>query len=286
MKKYNALAFIALFSIVAALPFYALQESARMESAKVNLSKQRVEDAAVIFVENCAYCHGTLGQGLGAMPALNNPAFTEADTDKLFDLIARSTHGSSMASWHVEEGGVLSTYEVEGLVTLIHEADWEVVDAVANSRMVAYTEPATPKVNLTALEATSGSEDPHECQACHEEPVIHADRFGLNCARCHGLESWKPALLTRHTFFLDHGGEGKVACQTCHATTYSEHTCYGCHDNHTEEQMKTAHADLDILEIDNCVQCHPTGQEGEANQLRAAGSAALPDDVLVNNSQR
>ena len=281
MKKYDIVALLALLIIIAVLPFYALREPSRMAAAQTGLREQRVEDAATLYVENCAFCHGTLGEGLGAMPALANPNLAKADPGKLFNVIAGSTHGSNMAAWHVEEGGILSTYEVEGLVTLIREADWNAVDKLASSRAVAFSEPTIATADLTQLEGMS--QDPHECRACHEEPAVHADRFGLNCARCHGLEAWKPALLIRHTFLLDHGGQGKVTCQTCHTTTYSEHTCYGCHD-HTPEQMETVHAELDIFEIDNCVQCHPTGQAGEANQLRA-GSTALPNDVLVNNQR-
>ena len=180
-----------------------------------------------------------------------------------------------MAAWHIEEGGVLNTYEVKGLVALIHKVDWGIVSKMATSRVVEFVEPVIADVDLTAL--GSGNEDPHECRACHEEPTVHADRFGLNCARCHGLEAWKPALLTRHTFLLDHGGDGKLTCNTCHTMTYSEHTCYGCHD-HTPEQMETVHTEQDIVDITNCVQCHPTGQEGEGNQMRASLTPPQPRD--------
>jgi len=278
MKVYNALALIALLSIVVLVPFYATREPARMKAAQVALSQQRVRDAAVLYLEDCASCHGTLGQGLGAMPALNNPAFARAEAGKLYNAIAGASHGSSMAAWHMAEGGILTTYEVESLVTLIRAADWQTVDAMAAGRTTTYAEPALAKTDITALDTMTG--DPHECRACHEEPAIHADRFGLNCARCHGLEAWKPALLTRHTFTLDHGGEGKIACETCHITTYSEHTCYGCHD-HTQAQMETVHAELDIFEIANCVTCHPTGEAGEGAYW-SANATPVPDDVLVN----
>ena len=184
-----------------------------------------------------------------------------------------------MAAWHMAEGGILTTYEVESLVTLIRQADWQTVSAMAAGRPTESAAPKLASTDLTQIDKMSG--DPHECRACHEEPAVHADRFGLDCSRCHGLESWKPALLTRHTFALDHGGEGKVACQTCHTTTYSENTCYGCHDHHTEEQMITVHAELDITEIANCVSCHPTGEPGEGAYW-SASVAPVPDGVLVN----
>ena len=280
MKTYNALALIALLMIIALVPFYAVRESARMETAQSALSQQRIRNAAALYLEDCASCHGTSGQGLGVMPALNNPAFAEAEAGKLYSAIAGASHGSGMAAWHMSEGGVLTTYEVESLVTLIREADWQIVSTMAAGQTTEYTEPVLVSADLVQIDTMSG--DPHECRACHEEPAVHADRFGSNCARCHGLESWKPALLNRHTFALDHGGEGKVACETCHTTTYSEHTCYGCHD-HIEAEMETIHAELDITEITDCMTCHPTGEAGEGNVYwSASATPTLPDGVLVD----
>jgi hypothetical protein len=113
-----------------------------------------------------------------------------------------------------------------------------------------------------------GTGDPHDCVACHEEPEVHASRFGLNCASCHTLAAWKPALLTRHTFLLDHGDEGKQACQACHTDSYVEYTCYQCHD-HEPGQVQEAHAAVDIPEYEACADCHPTGEPGEAGDMVA-----------------
>lgn len=280
MGKYNALAIIALLVIIALVPFYAVREAARMEAAQVALSQQQIRTAATLYLEDCASCHGTSGQGLGAMPALNNPAFAEAEAGKLYNAIAGASHGSGMAAWHMAEGGILTTYEVQSLVTLIRKAAWQTVSAMAVARTTEYTEPKLASTDLAQIDTMTG--DPHECRACHEEPAVHADRFGLNCSRCHNLEAWKPALLNRHTFALDHGGDGKVACETCHTTTYSENTCYGCHD-HTEADMETVHAELEIDEIANCVSCHPTGEAGEGNiYWSASATPPVPDGVLVN----
>jgi hypothetical protein len=199
------------------------------------------------------------------MPALNNPALAAADRDVLYATIAHAPHGSVMSTWHVDDGGGLNGYQVESLVTLIRNGDWSRVDQLAMARGYEPPEPAVPEVELATMDATG--EDPHECRACHEEPEVHAERFGLNCSRCHTLQAWKPALLTRHAFFLDHGGDGKVACQTCHTETYAENTCYECHD-HEPGQMRVVHVEEEaISEYENCVQCHPTGVEGEAASL-------------------
>ena len=264
MNKYTIVSLIALLIVVAALPVYALYESGRMDGAKVALSERYVAEGADMYVESCASCHGADGTGIGAMPALNNPNLAKADRDVLYDTIAHSPHGTAMSAWHVDEGGALNSFQVEGLVTLIMSADWNEVSRLATVKGFRERAPADPNADLARME--SGGDDPHECRACHEEPEVHAERFGINCSRCHTLEAWKPALLLRHTFALDHGEKGKVACQTCHTVTYSENTCYGCHD-HDPTDMQAVHEAEGIFELEPCSECHPTGVSGEAERL-------------------
>jgi hypothetical protein len=118
--------------------------------------------------------------------------------------------------------------------------------------------------------------DPHQCISCHEEPEVHAERFGLDCVRCHSLAAWTPASLTRHTFRLDHGNQGTVACETCHIDSYAENSCYECHD-HKPNEMAEVHQRENIFDIANCIRCHPTGEPDEAqyymNNTLAASSA-------------
>lgn len=267
MKIYNALALLALTTLVVLLPVYGLHESERMAQADTLLEAQYVADAAALYLTNCAACHGFDGRGLGAMPALNKTALAEASYEVLYRTIAYSPHGSAMAAWHVEEGGTLSSYQVKGLVTLIRASAWDQVSFLAQAQNLALD--PIQAVALADLEP-AGNEDPHECRACHEEPAIHAERFGMNCARCHGLQAWKPALLTKHTFPLDHGGD-QLACQTCHVTTYAGYTCYGCHD-HQPAAMEAAHDDLEAPELESCASCHPTGELVEASGLQARTS--------------
>lgn len=106
---------------------------------------------------------------------------------------------------------------------------------------------------------------PAGCVGCHEEPAIHAGLFGLDCVRCHSTAAWTPAQLTRHTFPLDHGDEGQIPCETCHTQSYTIYTCDDCHD---PAEMREEHADEGIFEIENCVECHPTGTKDEAKELQ------------------
>ena len=264
MKRYNAIGLVALLVLIAAFPIYAYLEPGRMDDAQAVLRQEFVAEGATIYVENCAACHGAEGEGLGAMPALNNPALASADHDLLYATIAHSPHGTIMSAWHTDEGGRLNSLQVESLVALIMNGGWSGARDLAVARGFSSPTPVAPEVELATME--SGEGDPHECQACHEEPAVHAERFGLNCSRCHTLEAWKPALLLRHTFALDHGGEGQVACQTCHTHNYSANTCYECHD-HQPADMQTLHAGEGIFELQPCEACHPTGASKEAQQL-------------------
>lgn len=279
MNKYDLISLISLLILVIALPIYMVVESDRMGRTQALLQKQFVEEGAVTYVENCVSCHGPSGEGIGVMPAINT--LNSAEYDELYQTIAHSPHGSPMAIWHVDEGGLLNSYQVEGLVTLIMTDDWSQVKTLATERGFDFPTPVAPMTAMAMLEL--GKEDPHECYNCHEEPEVHIGQFGLNCARCHTLQAWKPAMLNRHTFFLDHGDEGQVACQTCHTYTYSDYTCYGCHD-HTPEEMQEVHVREDVPEFEfkvyfpypwerivvrvGCADCHPTGQSGEAERLR------------------
>jgi len=102
-----------------------------------------------------------------------------------------------------------------------------------------------------------------ECIACHAEPAVHAGLFGLDCARCHTVTAWTPAQLTSHTFPLDHGSSVALACETCHTDTYTTYTCYNCHE-HVPADIRDEHVDEGINDFEDCVACHPTGREDEA----------------------
>ena len=265
MNRYTAIGILSLLIIIVALPIYATRESARMEQTAITLRQKRVDDGSILYVKNCAPCHGAAGEGIGAMPALANHNLAQADHQALFKVISRAAHGSTMAAWHVEDGGILNDYQIDDLVYLIRFADWPQVSMVADDLGFVPVVLSTAESGIAYMEG-EGEADPHQCVACHEEPIVHADKFGINCARCHSTQAWVPALLTKHTFPLDHGSEEQLACQTCHVVNYFEHDCYQCHD-HELEPMEAVHLDESIADLANCAQCHPTGVEGEAASL-------------------
>jgi len=265
MNRYNFLSVIGLLVLIIAIPFYALQEQGRLSEAQDDLKAQYIQNASILYLEFCADCHGSTGEGIGLNPALNRLGLSQADPDMLFQIIARAAHGSSMASWHLSEGGVFNDYQIRELVTLIRFADWSQIDQMATEQGLDFEGFATNKIEDISTTMLN-EQDPHQCIACHEEPKVHADSFGPDCVRCHTLTEWVPASLTRHTFRIDHGNEEEVACETCHIETYTENTCFECHD-HKSEQMAEIHEPEGIAKFDNCIACHPTGEAGEGGEI-------------------
>jgi hypothetical protein len=109
-----------------------------------------------------------------------------------------------------------------------------------------------------------------DCVACHEEPDVHLDQFGTDCAACHTAQAWAPARLLQHAFPLDHGSRAEVECQVCHPANYVAYTCYDCHE-HDAGEVERKHSEEGISDFAECVECHPTGREGE-------GAHGAPED--------
>ena len=98
-----------------------------------------------------------------------------------------------------------------------------------------------------------------DCVACHDEPAFHAGQFGTDCAACHSTAAWTPAEFNgQHSFPLSHG-DG-ATCATCHPSSFTAYTCYGCHE-HDEADVREEHLEEGIADFQNCMECHPTGEE-------------------------
>lgn len=106
---------------------------------------------------------------------------------------------------------------------------------------------------------------PQVCAACHAEPQVHLGAFGTDCAACHSTATWQGATFN-HTFPLNHGESGNIACRTCHVTTdFKAYTCYGCHE-HEPQRVQAKHLEEGIRDFQDCARCHPTGREKEGQR--------------------
>jgi mono/diheme cytochrome c family protein len=151
MHRYLWAGFVALLLMIVALAFYSAREEDRLARAQADLRVQAVGSAAAIYVENCAVCHGATGEGIGTMPALASDGLRDSDYDELFKVIARGRYGTAMTGWHQDEGGMLTTYEVDQLVALIRYADWGEVRELAAQRGMIPAALAVPEVSAEQL---------------------------------------------------------------------------------------------------------------------------------------
>ena len=181
MNRYKITSLLALLILVVALPIYVLSEPDRMAQAQVSLRQEFVSDAAIMYVENCAVCHGAAGEGIGPIPALDDPALWTADYDFLYKTIARGRYGTTMAGWHVDEGGVFNDYQVDELIALIRYVDWPLVGELAAVQGLIPPTLPVPQVEDDFLA---------EIAALDAEGGVWAEGIHLyanNCTVCHGV---------------------------------------------------------------------------------------------------
>ncbi len=106
-----------------------------------------------------------------------------------------------------------------------------------------------------------------QCDSCHVNPndALHQKIEG-NCSSCHTQERWTPATFDHEKYFRfdrDHTTE----CSTCHMNDdYINYTCYGCHE-HSRSKIREEHVEEGIFDYENCVECHRSGDEDEAEYL-------------------
>lgn len=103
------------------------------------------------------------------------------------------------------------------------------------------------------------------CETCHAPPPDSLHRhITAGCAQCHTTKAWSPGA-------FDHGrhfrleGEHAAPCATCHVNNdFKRYTCFGCHE-HTPANIRSAHAEEGIRNLENCVRCH-RGGDGEGRE--------------------
>jgi mono/diheme cytochrome c family protein len=174
--------------IAVGLLLYAWQEPDRIVMAQEDQLASDLDEAMILYAENCSVCHGIAGEGIGSTPALDSTALRGSDYDSLYKIISRGLFNTAMPAWSVEDGGPLSAYQLSELVSLIQAGDWVAVqDRVVNLGL-APTVPFTSEPDQAALEelvlieggdllAQGISLYAQECVACHG-----ADGLGTSLA--------------------------------------------------------------------------------------------------------
>lgn len=106
-----------------------------------------------------------------------------------------------------------------------------------------------------------------QCNSCHSNPgdALHQKIKG-NCAQCHTIEAWTPATF-EHDEYFRFDRHHPADCEKCHVQNdYSTYTCYGCHE-HSRSKIRSEHVEEGIYDYENCVECHRSGDEHEAEYL-------------------
>ena len=179
---------IATFLIIFGLTFYFLSEPTRLETAQAEQLQTDIDEAMTLYAENCSVCHGIAGEGIGSIPPLDSPGLRETDADTLSKILARGLYGTSMPAWSKEDGGPLSDYQINELVDLIHNENWDTVqDRVVNlglAPLIPFAAEPDPEI-LEELAGIPGGDVlargitlyAQECVACHG-----ADGLGTSLA--------------------------------------------------------------------------------------------------------
>jgi len=169
---------IATLMIAAGLLLYAFNEPGRLEIAQAAQISYDLDDAMTLYAQNCAVCHGLSGEGIGATPALDNPALRDSDPKSLFKIISRGLYNTAMPAWGLEDGGPLSEFQMDQLVILIQAGNWqETKDRVVNLGLAPLV-PFTTEADPTVLETVKNLADgeilaqgltlySNQCVACH-----------------------------------------------------------------------------------------------------------------------
>ena len=193
----------------------------------------------------CADCHA----GAASMEDLKGTAqecfACHADQDS-----HRGEYGQDCAACHTAEGWIPASFD--------HSVSAFPLEGMHLSLACGQCHRSGPAG--MAFEGTPG-----ECADCHAEPAYHMGLLGADCAACHTAEGWSPARFEgRHSFPIDHGESGRSACRTCHPDRLEVYSCYGCHE-HSPGEVAAEHQEEGIGDFQDCMRCHPTGQEKEGD---------------------
>jgi len=144
--------------LIAAFPLYRLYEPARRTDAREMQAAFLADLGGEIFNGQCAGCHGQEGRG-GLGPAIGSKDFLEAvDDSQISQLIALGVPGTEMVAYSSDNGGPLTSTQIESVATYLRSLE---PDAVAN-----------PQWQKPLADANLSGQD----------------LYGLACSRCHGVD--------------------------------------------------------------------------------------------------
>ncbi|HDD61423.1 MAG TPA: c-type cytochrome [Chloroflexi bacterium] len=105
--------------LIGALGIIWMNETPRMDHQAEEVMKESVLRGREIYIEQCAFCHGSTGQG-EAGPALNNKEYLESVSDRImFETVSAGRPGTIMPAWAQGNGGPLTDEGIRDLVNFM-----------------------------------------------------------------------------------------------------------------------------------------------------------------------
>lgn len=139
--------------ILVAFQVYLLREPGRIADVLAADRSAQVARGEKLFADNCATCHGKLGEGdMG--PALNDKKFLKGTDDGvIFSLVGSGVPGTGMPSWSQTHGGPFTDEQIRDVVSYVRHWEATAPDVV---KTVPTPDPADGKLIFQAT-----------CYACH-----------------------------------------------------------------------------------------------------------------------
>ena len=177
----------SLLIIVSVLGYYILNEPTRLVQAQGDVLAVQLDEAMTLYAENCSVCHGLKGEGIGATPPVDNPAVLTMTYEESSKTVERGRYETAMPAWAIKDGGPLSDYQINELVTLILHGDWQVTgDRVVNlgfAPLIPFTTEPDPILFAEIGNLPDG--------ATLQTAVM---LFAENCVACHGADGLGAAI--------------------------------------------------------------------------------------------
>lgn len=181
MRALRWISFLATCAIVTLLAYNIGREPLRQEQAAASYHAAALAGGTDLYALHCARCHGAAGEGLGAYRALNQDFIASKPAGELYTVIHYGRYATDMAAFGLDQGGALTATQINDLVVMLQNAEWESVAA-----------------RVAALGYTPTEEDIRAAQEAAQRTALilgaaDADTlalglglFEVHCAECHG----------------------------------------------------------------------------------------------------
>ncbi|NWG08024.1 MAG: c-type cytochrome [Chloroflexi bacterium] len=171
----------ALLLIVSGLGLYILNEPDRLVRAQGDVLAVQLNEAMILYAENCSVCHGLNGEGIGATPPLDSDALRTMPYEDIYKTIERGRYETAMPAWAIANGGPLSDYQIEELVTLVLYGDWKATGDIVVNLGLAPLIPFTTEPDPVLFAEVGNLPDGSTLQTA-------VKIFAANCVACHGAD--------------------------------------------------------------------------------------------------